>query len=137
MTPAGEERALHWLRLKARIEGELESLTALVGIFAAIAQSMEGGAPVGLRWHRELLEDMAMDQPTIRPSVLRPSTARTLDEYLRFRHLFRHIYGSELSWGRLRPLLQSLPAVADAALEDLRRFCGFLADMAARLRRDP
>lgn len=166
-----EERALQWLRLKARIEAELDSLasilreaadyaavfrrknpdllerrglgdvlhdfyTGLEKIFEAIAEEMEGGVPAGLQWHRALLDDMATALPGVRPAVLRRETARSLDDYLRFRHLFRNIYGYELSWDRLRPLLEALPEVSREVFADLRRFAGTLADLAARLNGD-
>lgn len=167
-TGAERERALQWLRLKARILAELDELadvvqegseyaarfrrkepdflairgmgdvlhdfyTGLEKIFEAVAEEMEGGLPTGLHWHRALLEDMATDLPGVRPAVLRRSTARALDEYLRFRHLFRNIYGHELRWNRLRHLLYSLPDVARDAFEDLRRFAAFLGELAVRL----
>ncbi len=170
MTPA-EERALQWLRLRARIGADLESLGAVVReaaeyaetfrqeepdvlalrglgdvlhdfytglekVFEAIAEEMEGGVPGGLQWHRALLDDMATELPGIRPPVLRKTTARSLDDYLRFRHLYRNIYGCELRWDRLRPLLEAMPEMADEVFADLRRFADILAEMAARLGAD-
>jgi hypothetical protein len=58
--------------------------------------------------------------------VVTPGTARALDEFLRFRHLFRNLNGFELEWSRLRPLLQHLPATAQQVREDVEHFLGFL-----------
>jgi len=49
-----------------------------------------------------------------------------LDEYLRFRHLFRNAYGFELDWTRIRPLLQRLGPLHAAVTTALQRFCDAL-----------
>jgi hypothetical protein len=69
---------------------------------------------------------MALEVPGRRPPVVTPDTARALDEFLRFRHLFRNLYGFELEWSRLLPLLQHLPATAQQVREDVEQFLGFL-----------
>lgn len=44
------------------------------------------------RWHRELLEKMFLDIPTLRPPVLPEQLRSILGDLLGFRHLFRHAY---------------------------------------------
>lgn len=100
-------------------------------VFEKIAPELNGGVPAGPAWHRELLQNMTLDLPSVRPPVLREATARALDEFLRFRHLFRNVYGFELAWPRLRALLERLPNAWRALDEDLERFLAFL-DAAAR-----
>jgi len=99
--------------------------------FEKIAPELNGGVPSGSVWHRELLDNMTLDLPAVRPPVLRPSTAAALHEYLRFRHLFRNLYGFELEWNRIRPLLERLPPIWEEVRSDLDSFVQFL-EAAAR-----
>ena len=100
--------------------------TGIERIFEKIAPELDGGVPRGSSWHRELLETMTLELPGIRPPVLRRETSLALDEYLRFRHLFRSLYGFELDWSRLRPLLARLPATLSSVEADVGGFLGFL-----------
>src|SRR5262249_28072711 len=84
--------------------------TGVERVFETIAPELNGGIPLGSSWHRELLENMTLDLPSIRPSVLRRTTAQALEEFLRFRHLFRNVYGFELQWTRLKPLVERVPS---------------------------
>jgi hypothetical protein len=100
--------------------------TGIEHLFEAVAPELNGGVPAGPAWHRELLSNMALDLPGIRPAVLARESAQALEEFLRFRHLFRNVYGFELEWPRLRRLLEKLPEVWRAVEADLGRFLGFL-----------
>jgi hypothetical protein len=69
---------------------------------------------------------MALDLPGLRTAVLTPTTFRQLVEFLRFRHLYRYVYGFELEWQRVRPLLmRALPSWA-ALRSDVVSFLSFL-----------
>lgn len=100
--------------------------TGIERIFESIAPELNGGLPASPSWHRELLETMTLDLPGVRPPVLRRETAQALQEFLRFRHLFRNLYGFELEWPRLRPLLERLPSTWAAVEADLEHFVTFL-----------
>jgi hypothetical protein len=95
-------------------------------IFEKIASELDGGVPTGAAWHRELLESMGLDLPGLRPPLLTASTVRELHEFLRFRHLFRNVYGFELEWQRLQPLLSRLPAIASKLDAEVQAFLPFL-----------
>jgi hypothetical protein len=95
-------------------------------IFMKIAPELNGGVPAGVSWHRELLDNMALDLPGIRPALLRRETVRALEEFLRFRHLFRNVYGFELEWPRLRALARRMPAAWRLLKTDIERFLRFL-----------
>ena len=69
---------------------------------------------------------MTLELPGIRPRVLEKETAHLLDEFLRFRHLFRNVYGFELEWPRARGLLRRLPEAWNEVEVDLDGFLGFL-----------
>lgn len=100
--------------------------TGIEHIFETIAPELNGGLPAGEAWHRELLTNMTLDLPGVRPPVLREETVHALDEFLRFRHLFRNLYGFELEWPRVRNLLERLPAAWNEVEADLDRFLAFL-----------
>ncbi len=95
-------------------------------IFAKIAPELNGGVPAGLSWHHELLDNMTLELPGIRPAVIRRETARALDEFLRFRHLFRNVYGFELEWPRLRALARRVPKAWQLLKVDVEHFLSFL-----------
>jgi hypothetical protein len=107
--------------------------TGIERIFQKIAPELNGGIPAGPAWHRELLENMTLDLPGIRPPVISRATADGLAEFLRFRHLFRSLYGFELQWPRLHALVRRLPAAWRAVEADLQGFLAFL-DSAAQSR---
>jgi len=95
-------------------------------IFRLIAVRIDQDLPDGPNWHIQLLQRMATDIETVRPAVLDRKMARQLDEYLRFRHLFRNIYGFDLEWERCRELLDKLPAMFEKLAQRLMDFDEFL-----------
>jgi hypothetical protein len=100
--------------------------TGIERLFQKIAPELNGGLPAGGTWHREALENMTLDLPGIRPPVLSYDTARQLDELLRFRHLFRCVYGYELEWPKLRGLLERAAPAWRSVEADMRQFLAFL-----------
>lgn len=104
--------------------------TGVERIFERVANELEGGTPSGPSTHRDLLRGACRTLPEIRPPVIQTGTARLLDEYLRFRHVFRNIYGYELEWARIAGLLERLPASSAALSTDLAVFFEFLDALA-------
>jgi len=95
-------------------------------IFRHIATRIDEDLPGAADWHVLLLQRMATNIETVRPAVLDDNTARQLDEYLRFRHLFRNIYGFDLEWERCQELLVNLPAMLKKLEQQLGVFDEFL-----------
>ena len=73
-------------------------------IFKRVAQELDAGPPEGEFWHRDLLDAM-MVLGKGRPAVLSGELGERLEDYLQFRHLFRHSYVFDLRWERLKPLV--------------------------------
>jgi hypothetical protein len=95
-------------------------------IFERISVHMEGGLPRGEDWHTELLLQMARSTEGIRDAVISTDLLEKFKEYLRFRHLFRHIYGFELKWERFKDLSLSLSTILSRFKDDLEGFLRML-----------
>ena len=96
-------------------------------IFVRIAGELNGGVPRAEQWHRELVRNMTLEIPEVRPAVLDPALAEALGEYLRFRRVFRNVYGFVLEAERLRPLEERLPATLAAFRERIRAFLAWMS----------
>ncbi len=96
--------------LETRAAGSIvhDFYTGIEQLFEKIALLFDGEVPQGPDWHRELLRQMAQPVQGAREAVISPKLHETLKEYLRFRHLFRHMYGFELKWERFQHLTVSL-----------------------------
>ncbi|MBI4587127.1 MAG: hypothetical protein HY717_24205 [Planctomycetes bacterium] len=107
--------------------------TGLEGIFERISLVFEGSLPEGSSWHRDLKKNMGLEIPKVRPAVLSAEVVKALDEFLGFRHIFRHAYGIDLEWDRLKALLQELTKTFDLAKKDLIKFLDYLKASAEEL----
>jgi hypothetical protein len=95
-------------------------------VFAHIASSVDESVPSGADWHRELLRQMTVEIPGVRPQVLDGRVAGTVDEFLRFRHVVRHIYTFELDPERVERLADRLRPTFGDVREALLAFTTFL-----------
>lgn len=100
--------------------------TVIEDIFEIIADDLNGGVPDSLDWHKRLLTTMAIRIPNLRPPVLLKETAARLEEYLRFRHVFRNVYGHRLDWARMKPLMANLEATYADFSQEIEAFREFL-----------
>lgn len=91
-------------------------------IFERIALQIDGKLPKGDDWHTELLLQMSRPAEGTRDAIIGHELLENLKQYLRFRHLFRHIYGFELRWERFRNLALSLPFTLDELTNALEKF---------------
>ena len=95
-------------------------------IFKQIAATMDGNVPVNAEWHRDLLEQMALNLPKVRPLVLSAESIERLDEYLRFRHVVRNVYTFSFDPERIGRLVKELETVFDQVQNELLTFADFL-----------
>ena len=112
---SGMNRLIAKCRTTAPTEIELSALAALLhsfytgveNIFKRVTVELDGGTVSGDTWHRELL--LRMKTPTSnRPALLPEELHDSLNEYLRFRHVFRHAYSFDLDWQKMSPLVLRL-----------------------------
>ena len=112
---SGMNRLLAQCRTKAPTKIELSALAALLhsfytgveNIFERVTLELDGEPVQGEAWHRELL--LRMKTPTARrPALLPEELHDSLNEYLRFRHVFRNAYSFDLDWRKMSPLVLRL-----------------------------
>lgn len=99
-------------------------------LFRRIALELGEGLPGGEDWHSQLLRNMALEIPRVRPRVISEETRDRLEEFLRFRHLVCHTYGHELQWQRIRDLLDSFAPAYTGFVKDTEEFLHFLEAIA-------
>lgn len=98
-------------------------------IFRRIGGEIDGNVPAGADEHRDLLQQMTVAVPGLRPAVLSTASARSLDDELRFRHVVRNIYAFQLDPERVDQLTGHLPRVFAAARAELLHFADVLDDL--------
>ena len=103
--------------------------TGVEKIFRRIATRVDQDLPTGEDWHVQLLQRMSVPLEEIRPQVIDEPLERNLEEYLRFRHLFRNIYGFELRWERCQPLAERLHETFADLKEQIGDFKDFLGSI--------
>ncbi|MGI0480771.1 nucleotidyltransferase family protein [Geminocystis sp. CENA526] len=91
-------------------------------IFKQIAQSIDKNIPDQADWHRQLLRQMTITIPDVRPSVISSDTKIILDEYYSFRHVVRNIYSINLKSERVQELAIELPNCFHLLQEELIDF---------------
>lgn len=123
-------REVSFLEVRGAADLLHDFYTGAEKLLRRIAMTLDGGVPAGEAWHRDLLESMTHDLPRLRPPVLRADTRDALEDYLRFRHLFRSMYGHRLQWERVRELLEGVAAVHRLLEEDLDDAGAFLEALA-------
>jgi hypothetical protein len=96
--------------------------TGIERIFIRIADELNGGVPRSEQWHRQLLTDMTLELPGIRPAVVTVSLADSLGPFLRFRHLFRNLYGFVLDPERVSEVESRLPVAHALFVAEIKAF---------------
>jgi HepT-like protein len=96
-------------------------------LFEWLAREIDGTVPSGASWHRELLAQLELAVPAVRPAVIGPTTRAGLEEYLRFRHLVRNLYTCDFAPAKMQELIDGLPSTLQALEADLDQFRQFLA----------
>ncbi len=102
-------------------------------MFERIAVTVDGDLPGGAFSHANLLAQMARERSGIRSAVLTESLWLRLQEYLAFRHFFRHAYGYTLEWAKLCPLVMGM---AETHIDLNCQLTAFLDDLPYDSQRD-
>lgn len=95
--------------------------TGIENIFKRVAKDIDGRAPRGAEWHRQLLD--AMESGTDRrPGVISPELRAELEQYLNFRHVFRQGYSHQIRWPRMKHLVLGSEDVLNQLRAELDTF---------------
>lgn len=90
-----------------------------------IAENLDETTPVGDNWHQELLRQMTVDIPKIRPAVMDGDLRSKLDDYRAFRHIVRNVYAHNFLPEKMKPLVDNLDDVYSKTEEKLKKFLHF------------
>jgi hypothetical protein len=100
--------------------------SGLERIFEKISSSVDNSLPQGFNWHQELLNQMALEIPNVRPAVISEKTREQLDPYRGFRHVVRNVYSYHISPHKMKPLARSIRPVFKQIEKELTAFCHFI-----------
>ncbi len=95
-------------------------------IFEMIATGIDESTPESKTWHRDLLQQMALRIPDIRPPVVSEKLMIQLDEYRSFRHIVRNIYAFQYDLEKLKKLVDQLTDFVKLWKSEIEEFCLFL-----------
>ena len=100
--------------------------TYIENIFRKIAINIEDELPSDPAWHSTLLNRMTLDIPNIRKRVIDDDLKDILYDFLRFRHIFRNIYGFRLNWEKMGYLVESIESTQKLVSKQITDFLEFL-----------
>lgn len=93
----------------------IESIFAMIEKHYGILQSDSA------TWHKELVKSMQSITNT-RKQVISETTAERLLEYMMFRHFFRHAYGFQLDWNKMRHLADNMHPLWETLKSEINSF---------------
>ena len=97
-------------------------------IFKNISSFFENNLAAN-KYHRELLERMTLEIEDIRPRVISNELYILLDDFLGFRHKFRHSYSFELDWEREKLVLDKFDKTYTLFRKEINNFIKELKDI--------
>ena len=80
--------------------------TGLESIFKMISNRVDDFTPTSSKSHQELLDHM-YTKTSNREAVIDEDTYLLLNEYMKFRHVFRHGYTFQLKWEKMKRLAEN------------------------------
>ncbi len=72
---------------------------------------------------------MNLEIPSIRKQVIDNDLKEILYDYLRFRHIFRNVYGFKLNWDKIGHLVKSIESTQKKIDKQITNFLEFLDDI--------
>jgi len=100
--------------------------SGLERLFEQIAATIDQCLPQGANWHRMLLEQMASEQPGLRPAVISARSHKCLDEYRGFRHVVRNVYAYRFNAAKLKDLVEQASEMFLQVKQELLAFADFI-----------
>ena len=90
-------------------------------IILLIFKALNENIPNDFHWHKKLFE-MTFENNDKRTAIYRCEYKEEFAEYLSFRHYFRHSYGYEIDWKRLKPLINGVEKLWENIRNDINKF---------------
>jgi uncharacterized protein YutE (UPF0331/DUF86 family) len=100
--------------------------SGLERIFSLIAKEIDGKIIEIPDWHKELLLQMSIEIPYVRPAIISKELREKLENYRAFRHVVRNIYAYKLKPEKIKDLITNLPITWEETKKYLLDFCNFL-----------
>ena len=100
--------------------------SGLERVFEKIASAVDSSQPQGINWHKELLNQMALEIPNVRPAVISEKTRNQLDRYRGFRHVVRNVYTYHISADKMKPLAKGIRPLFKQIEKELTAFSRFI-----------
>ena len=97
--------------------------TGVERIFYKIAREIDGVVLSGSDWHRQLLNQMCIEIPDVRPAILSEKTHEELNVFRGFRHVVRSLYAYKLDAIRVLELAEQLKTCSENLETEIRQFC--------------
>lgn len=91
-------------------------------IFVLITKQIDKITPSGKNWHIQLLNQMLVEIPSVRPFVISQASYELLNEFRGFRHVARSLYAYDLDPQRVIELANKLSQCYDSFQSDLQVF---------------
>lgn len=98
-------------------------------IFEKIAATVDGSVPTAANWHQELLSQMCMEIPQVRPAVISAGVRDMLEDYRGFRHVVRNVYTFHLNPEKMERLIAMVDTVLERLAAELTAFAEFLREV--------
>ena len=102
--------------------------TGVERVFALIAKQIDGVTPSSADWHIQLLGQLLVPVPNVRPAIISQDTYEQLNEFRGFRHVSRNLYAYDLDHQRIIDLANKLIGCHQIFMEDMKKFDAFLAN---------
>ncbi len=102
--------------------------SGLERLFEIIAINIDGSIPKGENWHQELLKQISMEVPEIRPAVISETSFLALKELRGFRHVVRNVYTFNFNPSKIQKLVENTPNLFNEVKAELTAFADFLDD---------
>jgi len=100
--------------------------SGLERIFELIASVVDGNKPESKNWHKEPLNLMASEVPTIRPAVISEAIYSRLNDYRGFRHIVRNVYTFKFDPEKVKKLSTEITELFSKVSAELLAFADFL-----------
>lgn len=100
--------------------------TCIEKIFNNIALKVDQEPLDSTQWHADLLERMSLKILEVRPAIIDDELKQQLYEYLRFRHVFRNVYGFKLDWKKMNHLVEGIELTYNRICQKISDFFNFL-----------